>query len=162
MAIAWLVAASLAPWAQEKQERPQTVVIHMSKALLRSKPAPIPETLIRLAMEGEEFKFVDWQGNWAKIELPSGEIAYVSRVSVQDKKTWKPPAAQGSAPDKGDVAMATKGFSPEMEAEHRKKNNLHQAYAKLDRIEKTPAFLADPMEVERRQEAFAREGKLRQ
>jgi hypothetical protein len=145
---------------QDKQERPEAVVVQMESTALRDKPN-FAAPRIANAKYGDHFKFLAWEGEWVKVVGPAERVGYLHKNAIVDKKKWVPPQP-GKEGDTGGVAMATKGFTPEMEAEHKNNNNLHKAYEKLDRIERTPAYLRDLDIVDARLSKFAKEGNLKQ
>ena len=158
MSMAWMLLFSS---VQDKDERPETVVIQIIETTVRDKPS-YNGAKICVAKQGEELKFIGWEGAWVKVMVDPNRVGYVNRSTVIDKKKYVPPAAEGSEGSSGGVALATKGFSPQMEKEHKEKNNLQAAYAKLDRMEATPAYLRDSDKLDARLAKFAKEGNLKQ
>lgn len=168
MAMGWLLALRLLTADQDKKaDRPEFVIIKIQTTLLRERPS-YSGTSIHTAKQGEQFKFLDWDGAWVKVIVPPDRVAYVHKSAVIDNKNFEAmpkdqqASIKGFAPGQGgDVAMGTKGFNPQMEAEHKNKNNLYKAYEKLDRIEKTPTYLSDLSQLDRRLAEFAKEGNLK-
>jgi hypothetical protein len=148
---------------QDKQEeRPEFVCVSVSTVTLREKPN-YNSPAIGVAKNGDRLKFIEWQGNWVRVMMPEGNrVAYVSKSAVCDQKKYTPPPPEGSEGASGDIALATKGFTPQMEKERKEKLNLHAAYAKLDRVEARPAYLKNPAMLDQRLATFAREGNLKQ
>jgi uncharacterized protein YgiM (DUF1202 family) len=159
----WVLAllTALAADQDKKEEKPEFVVIHIEKTLLRERPSYSSKG-VQEAKLGDTFKFVAWEGPWVKLIAEGEKVLYVHRTAVTDKKKYVAPVGTGKDGDSGDIAMATKGFSPQMEKEHKEKKNLHEAYAKLDRIEQRPAYLKDPKALDERLARFAQEGNLKQ
>jgi len=97
------------------------------------------------------------EGDWHRIEY-KGKIGWMHQKAFAKGLGFKPDlqkmlfGSEVKQTESDEVALAGKGFSPEVEKDFRKKNpNLN--FAQVDRIE---SFSVDP----KRLETFAREGGL--
>jgi uncharacterized protein YgiM (DUF1202 family) len=105
--------------------------------------------------EGTEVRLVTQSGEWYQVEYQGQEgwlpqQAFAASKKFDMSKLLKGKAVQESKTD--EVALAGKGFTPEVEADYRQKHpNLN--YAQVDQIEK---FEVSPAQLR----AFQREGGL--
>lgn len=88
---------------------------------------------------GNKVKVAGEQGNWLKIENPAG---WIPKSAVTKHKVAANPdekfAGRGTSHD--EVALAGKGFNPQVEAKYKKDNAaLAAAYARVDEVEKITA-----------------------
>ena len=111
--------------------------------------APVPQ--------GSEVKVVTISGDWYKVEY-QGNTGWIHRQAFAEVKTPKfglPSLLFGGGVQQtksDEVALAGKGFTPEVEASYRQKNpNMN--YAQVDQVE---SFKVDPTKLQ----TFIKEGGL--
>ena len=102
---------------------------------------------------GQQVKIVGEQGNWYRIEKPSGWLPKAdvtkSKVAVDPERKF---ASTGGRND--EVALAGKGFNPQVEQKYKNENpDLKKAFADVDRVEATSV-------PDSQLKSFMRSGKL--
>jgi hypothetical protein len=86
---------------------------------------------------GTELKVVGEEGNWYQIESPSGWLpkSALCKHKVKVGSAQKA-AASGGGVKHDEVALAGKGFNPQVEVQFRKDNpNYSSAFVNVDRVE---------------------------
>ena len=114
-------------------------------------------TPIAAVPQGSEVKVVTISGDWYKVEY-QGNTGWIHRQAFAEVKTPKfslPGLLFGGGVQQtksDEVALAGKGFTPEVEASYRQKNpNMN--YAQVDQVE---SFKVDPTKLQ----TFIKEGGL--
>lgn len=92
---------------------------------------------------GNSVKVVGDEGNWYKIDKPAG---FIPKSAVTKHKVAANPdekfAGKGQKHD--EVALAGKGFNPQVEAQYKKDNaSIAAAYASVDQVENFSATEAE-------------------
>jgi hypothetical protein len=112
----------------------QNMSIHVREAVVRSTPNYMGGASGKV-FYGDKVTVLSEDGNWVKIASPSG---YLPKSVVTKKSVPKNPDQKyaGGSFKHDEVALAGKGFNPQVEAEHKKGNtSLASAYLQVDRIE---------------------------
>ena len=84
---------------------------------------------------GQQVNVVGEQGNWYRIDKPAG---WIPKADVTRHKVTVNPDQKfaGSGGKHDEVALAGKGFNPQVEAQYKKDNpDLAKAFVDVDRIE---------------------------
>lgn len=103
---------------------------------------------------GDAVNVVENQGGWCRLAAPSGWIP-TSALTSHKVKTNPDQKFSGAGNRHDEVALAGKGFNPQVEAKYKESNpQLRAAYANVDKVETFGAS-----EAELRQ--FKSAGKLR-
>ena len=83
---------------------------------------------------GDSFGVVAREKGWVRVSTPSGE-GWLHESAVTAKKAAVSSQGSSGAVADGDVALAGKGFNPQVESEYRKKNP-EADYDAVDRMER--------------------------
>lgn len=127
-----------------------TMSVEVRDAIVRTTPNYMGASAGTLHY-GAEVNVTGEEGNWYKIASPSG---WLPKSAVTSHKIAANPDAKGSGGSHDEVALAGKGFNPQVEAQYKRDNAaLASAYAQVDRIE---GFGASEGELR----AFQSSGKL--
>lgn len=141
-------------WAVAGVSLAQTFKVVQSKQQLYASPSFSADSLGSVP-EGAEVRLVTQSGEWYQVEYQGQQgwlppQAFPASKKFDMSKLLKGKAVQESKTD--EVALAGKGFTPEVEADYRQKHpNLN--YAQVDQVEK---FEVSPAQLQ----AFQREGGL--
>lgn len=130
-----------------------TMSVQMRTTTVRSTPMALGPAVGTISY-GQEVTVVGEQGNWYQIDRPAG---WVPKTDLTKHKVAVNPDQKfsGSGAKRDEVALAGKGFNPQVEAAYRRDNPaLASAYAAVDRIEGFDAS-------EAALKAFAASGKLK-
>jgi hypothetical protein len=130
-ALAALLIAGVAVAATE------TVTVIVKKTSIRRDRQFYAATVAEAEL-GDTFAVLGREKGWVKVGAQSGE-GWLHESAVTTKKVVA--SSQGPAGgkvDAGDVALAGKGFNPQVESEYRKKNPRAD-FAAVDRMEKLGA-----------------------
>ena len=134
-------------------ERGSTVTVQVMNARLMKTPSFLGASTATL-VRGDFLTFQEAQKDWYKVTTKAGKEGWINKVSVVEKKlalSSKPGGGTGGVSE-DEVALAGRGFSPEVEKEYRKRNpNLD--FSHVDNIEK---LSVDPEQLSR----FAAGGKV--
>jgi hypothetical protein len=149
-----LLTGLLLLWAASGSGLAQTFKVVQSKQQLYAEPNLSAQTLGTVP-EGTEVQIVQQSGDWSQVEyqgrqgwLPQQAFPAAKKLDLSNLLKGK--AVQETKTD--EVALASKGFTPEVEAGFRQKNpNLN--YSLVDQVEK---FELSPGQLQ----AFQREGGL--
>ncbi len=114
---------------------PDSVNVQVREAIVRSSPNYLGAQVARVPY-GTSLPVAQEQGNWYRIAKPAGWIpksaVTTKRVALDAEKKGQ---AHGAKRD--EVALAGKGFNPQVEAKYKQQNaNLVAAYAQVDRVER--------------------------
>jgi Bacterial SH3 domain len=151
----FILAGLMLLWGTTSVGLAQTTKVVQSQQQLYAEPnfgantlGPVPE--------GTQVQIIQQSGDWYQVEY-QGQKGWLSQQAFPSGKKFnlsnllKGQAVQESKTD--EVALAGKGFTPEVEANYRQKHpNLN--YAQVDQVEK---FEVSPVQLQ----AFQREGGLR-
>ena len=134
-------------------ERGSTVTVQVMNARLMKTPSFLGASTATL-VRGDFLTFQEAQKDWYKVTTKAGKEGWINKVSVVEKKlalSSKPGGGTGGVSE-DEVALAGRGFSPEVEKEYRKRNpNLD--FSHVDNIEK---LSVDPEQLSK----FAANGKV--
>ena len=111
-----------------------TMSVQVREVIVRSTPNYLGGAAGKLAY-GAQVTVAGEEGNWFRITSPSG---YVPKSALTSHKVDVNPdqkfSGRGASHD--EVALAGKGFNPQVEAQYKKDNaSLAAAYVKVDQIE---------------------------
>lgn len=133
--------------------------VKIREASVRSGPKPF-RPIVATVKYGEKVEVVTpAKDGWLEVSAPGGKRGFLHESAVTDKEVTK---AEGGAKGTGgkssassdEVALAGKGFNPQVEARYRADHKeLEEAYRKVDAMEKRNV----PGE---ELEAFLRDGQL--
>ncbi len=127
--------------------------VQVRELQVKSTPNYLGATTAKLVY-GQAVEIVSEEGNWYKIASPSG---YIPKTAVTKGKLVQDPDqkfAAGSVKH-DEVALAGKGFNPQVEAQYKRDNaGMAAAFAQVDKIEKLGASDAELR-------AFQSAGKLK-
>ena len=130
-----------------------TMSVQLREVQVKSTPNYLGASIGKLGY-GQDVQIVSEQGNWYKIATPPG---YIPKTAVTKGKIVKDPDqkfAAGSVKH-DEVALAGKGFNPQVEAQYKRDNaDVAAAFVQVDRIEKLGASDAELR-------AFQTAGKLK-
>lgn len=129
-----------------------TMRVQVREAAVKSTPNYLGASA-GLVTYGNEVNVIGEQGNWYQIEKPAG---YLPKSALTKHKVAVNPDQKfaGKSAKNDEVALAGKGFNPQVEAQYKRDNaSIAAAYAVVDQIEK---FLATEAELKQFQAA----GKL--
>lgn len=133
--------------------KPQRMSVQLRSDVLRATPEFMTKSVGTIKY-ADVVTVLETKGAWVKVQSPSNKTGWV-HISALSKKTIKATAGDTEASKKvssGEMASATKGFSPEAEAGFRK-NNPKISFAAVDKMEKTKVSLQDV-------EAFLKAGRV--
>jgi hypothetical protein len=149
-----LLAGLMLLWLTAGVGLAQTSKVVQSKQQLYAEPN-FSANALGTVPEGAEVQIVQQSGDWYQVEY-QGQKGWLSQQAFPSGKKFdlsnvlKGKAVQENKTD--EVALAGKGFTPEVEAGYRQKHpNLN--YAQVDQVEK---FEVSPAQLQ----AFQREGGL--
>lgn len=111
-----------------------TMSVQMRTTTVRATPMALGAAVGTLSY-GAQVKVVGEQGNWYQIEAPSG---WVPKSDLTSHKVVVNPDQKfsGSGSRHDEVALAGKGFNPQVEEAYKRSNpNLASAFAAVDRVE---------------------------
>jgi hypothetical protein len=150
-----LLTGLLLVWAVPGAGLAQTFKVVQSKQQLYAEPN-LSAKAMGSVPEGAEVQIIQQSGEWYQVEYQGQQgwlppQAFPAARKLDFSRLLQGKAVQESKTD--EVALAGKGFTPEVEADYRQKHpNLN--YALVDQVEK---FEASPAQLQ----AFQREGGLR-
>lgn len=138
-----LLVVILAPFASAKGKggggggsggKTGTMNVQVREAVVKSTPNYLGASSGTISY-GAQVSVIGEQGNWYQIASPPGWIPQSAvtkhKVAVDPEKKF---AGKGSSRD--EVALAGKGFNPQVEAQYKRDNaELAAAYANVDKIE---------------------------
>jgi Bacterial SH3 domain len=149
-----LLAGLMLLWLTAGVGLAQTYKVVQSKQQLYAEPN-FSANALGSVPEGTEVQIVQQSGGWYQVEY-QGQKGWLAQQAFPSGKKYdlsnllKGKAVQESKTD--EVALAGKGFTPEVEADYRQKHpNLN--YAQVDQVEK---FEVNPAQLQ----TFQREGGL--
>src|SRR5215831_18567584 len=131
-ALVILVAAG-AVWAQSGN----VVTVQVLSAKLQKTPSFLAPTTAKV-VRGEQLTSLETQKDWLRVSTQAGQQGWINRSSVIEKAvalSSKPGGSQGGV-SQDEVALAGRGFSPEVEAKYRS-GHPDLDYSHVDKIEKT-------------------------
>lgn len=135
-------------------QQPQQMSVAVKEAPVRDRPS-FTGKVIGTLVYADRVKIEETKGDWLRISFAPKGIASgwvpKSAVQVQEIVLKAGDKAVGTSASSGEVALAGKGFSEEVEAEYRKDKKLN--YAAVDKME---AFRVSPEAVSQ----FAAQGGL--
>jgi len=114
----------------------RTVTVTQMSAKLTKTPSFLAPTVSKL-VRGDQLTLVDEQKDWYHARTKDGQDGWINKSSVVDKAvalSTKPGGGQGGVSD-DEVALAGRGFSPEVEAAYRK-DHPNLDFSHVDKIEK--------------------------
>ena len=114
----------------------KTVTVTQMSAKLTKTPSFLAPTVTKL-VRGDQLTLVEEQKDWYHAKTKDGQDGWINRSSVVDKAvalSTKPGGGQGGVSN-DEVALAGRGFSPEVEAAYRK-DHPNLDYSHVDKIEK--------------------------
>ncbi len=106
--------------------------INVSKTRLKSSPKPFGGKLLKTLDRGESVKFIGSKGSFHEVEY-GGLKGFIPAKSLIRAKKFKSFSRTAKVTE-SDMAAATKGFSPEVEAKNRQNKELR--YDLMDKAEK--------------------------
>jgi phage gp46-like protein len=126
----------------------ETVIVIVRKTSIRRDRQFYAPTIVEAEL-GDSFTVLGREKGWVKVGAGAGE-GWLHESAVTAKKvTVSAEGPAGGRVDAQDVALAGKGFTPQVESEYRKKNPKDD-FAAVDRMEKlgasdtaVAAFLAE-------------------
>lgn len=131
----------------------QKMTVELREVMVKVSPNYLAQSAGKLSY-GAEVNVVAEEGNWVRISSPSG---YLPKSAVTKKSIPKNPDQKyaGGSVKHDEVALAGKGFNPQVEAQYKKNNaQMASAFSSVDKIEKLGASDAELR-------AFQSAGKLK-
>ncbi len=131
----------------------KTMSVQVKEGQLRSTPSFLGTIVAKLSY-GDRVEIIQDQGNWKKVAVRSGVQGWM-HVSALTTKSIVLKAGAGNvqtSATSGEIALAGKGFSEEVEKQY-KKLNRNLDYAWVDRIER---FQVTPAQMQ----AFLKQGHI--
>ena len=132
----WAGALLLASAGMVLAQAGTTVTVTQMSAKLGKSPSFLAPTVSKL-VRGDQLTVIEVQKDWYHAKTRDGQDGWINRTSVVDKAvalSTKPGGGQGGVSN-DEVAMAGRGFSPEVEAAY-KKDHPDLDYSHVDKIEK--------------------------
>ena len=130
--------------------------VKLREATVRSGPKHFKQAIATVHY-GDRLEVLDEKDGWLRVRTPGGAVGFLHATAVTPEPlpTRPPDAAAVARQVSGDeVALAGKGFNPQVERKYREQNpNLAEGFARVDALE---ARRVDPAELER----FLAEGSL--
>jgi hypothetical protein len=115
----------------------ETVTVVVKKTSVRRDRQFYAPTVAEAGL-GDSFTVIAREKGWVKVGTPAGE-GWLHESAVTAKKvSASSEGPAGGAVDSQDVALAGKGFNPQVEGEYRRKNPKDD-FAAVDRMEKLGA-----------------------
>ena len=114
----------------------RTITVTQMSAKLTKTPSFLAPTVSKL-VRGDQLTLVDEQKDWYHAKTKDGQDGWINKTSVVDKAvalSTKPGGGQGGVSN-DEVALAGRGFSPEVEAAY-KKDHPNLDFSHIDKIEK--------------------------
>jgi SH3-like domain-containing protein len=118
---------------------------------------------IREAKIGEEVNVIAVEGNYAKVKLPDGTEAYISRSALTaSEKYVKAPTNEKEMMEMKGQGYEAGRFDPETEANYKKEKGpeMDKAYKGVDSWEERQAWAMQRAVVSKRVDEFRKAGKL--
>jgi uncharacterized protein YgiM (DUF1202 family) len=134
-------------------ESPKTMSVQVREGQLRSTPSFLATIVAKLSY-GDKVEIIQDQGSWKKVAVRGGVQGWM-HVSALTAKTIVLKAGAGNvqtSATSGEIALAGKGFSEEVEKQY-KKLNRNLDYAWVDRMER---FQVTPEQMQ----AFLKQGHV--
>jgi hypothetical protein len=145
-----LLVSSVVAGAPDKGS---TITVQVMSAKLMKSPGFLGASTATV-VRGDLLTFEEAQKDWYRVTGKNGQSGWINKVSVVEKKlalSSKPGGGTGGLSE-DEVALAGRGFSPEVEQEYRKRNpNLD--FSHIDHIQ---SLTVEPEALAR----FAAEGKI--
>ena len=126
--------------------RGNTVYVAVKSAAVKSSTGFFARTLGNLA-QGTALTVLQVKGKWVEGRVSSSLTGWIAGASLSTRRI----SASGRSASAGELALAGKGFSAELEAAYRQDGNLD--YSRIDAME---GITISPQELE----AFLIEGRL--
>jgi uncharacterized protein YgiM (DUF1202 family) len=114
----------------------KVVTVQVLSAKVQKTPSFIAPTAAKV-VRGEQLTTTEEQKDWLKVTTKAGQTGWINRASVVDKAvalSTKPGGSKGSVSE-DEVALAGRGFSPEVEAKYRS-GHPELDFSHIDKIEK--------------------------
>lgn len=124
-----LISTSAIVFAEDKMS------VEVREAIVRTTPNYLGGAAGKVSY-GDEVVVISEEGNWVKITVPSG---YLPKSSVTKHKVPKDPGQKYSSGSvkHDEVALAGKGFNPQVEAEYKRNNaGMAAAFVSVDKVER--------------------------
>ncbi|HPW44867.1 MAG TPA: SH3 domain-containing protein [bacterium] len=131
----------------------QKMTVEVREVMVKTSPNYLAQSSGKLSY-GTEVNVIGEEGSWIRISSPSG---YLPKSSVTKKSIPKNPDQKyaGGSVKHDEVALAGKGFNPQVEAQYKKNNaQMAVAFSSVDKIEKLGSSEAELR-------AFQSAGKLK-
>jgi hypothetical protein len=148
-----VLAAALAAGGTVLGQSGKVVTVQVLSAKLTKTPSFLAPTTAKV-VRGDQLTTVSTQKDWLEVTTKSGQSGWINRTNVIEKAvalSTKPGGGSGSVSE-DEVALAGRGFSPEVEAKYRQ-GHPELDFSHIDKIEKIDV---DGDAVAR----FAAEGKI--
>src|SRR5262245_45408250 len=113
------------------------VTVQVLSAKLQKTPSFLAPTTAKV-VRGEQLTQVEAQKDWLRVTTRAGQTGWINRASVVEKAvalSTRPGGNQGGV-SQDEVALAGRGFSPEVEAKYRS-GHPELDFSHVDQIEKT-------------------------
>lgn len=141
LAVLMIPAMAVAKGGGAKKTGPMNVQV--KDAQVFAKPDYMGKKIGKLNY-GEQVIVVGEEGNWYQITSPAGYVPKSSLTKSKVKLDADQKFSQGTSAKQDEVALAGKGFNPQVEAKYKKDNpNLAGAYNSLDQVQKNGATDAE-------------------
>jgi hypothetical protein len=154
----WLLGFSAALFLGGAVIAAELVHVKVREATVRTGPKPFKPSVATVRY-GERVEVLDEKDDWLQIRIPGGVTGYLHKSAVTDEPLpalppGPPPGGPPGSVSRDEVALAGKGFNPQVEAKYREQNpNREEMFRLVDAMERrdVPAE-----EIER----FMRDGRL--
>lgn len=134
---------------------PKTLNVSIRQAELRSTPSPFG-AILGTAAYGDRVEVIEENGAWIKVTATPARLTGWMHTSALTKQTIKLQAGKtttGTGASSGEVALAGKGFSRELESAYKNKNR-NVDFTWVDRMEK---YKSSPEQMQ----TFLQDGELK-
>ena len=157
-----LVLVLFVPFLIHGKPSQDAMVINVEKVPLYEDPYPIAD-VIGVLNEGNKVEILKVMDDWVRVKH-NGKVGYIHKSSIIKPELHIPSSRDIKTQDAEKMAKigAIKGFSPDIEDEYRKKNNMEREFKILDEfIDGTFPEKNDPKKLINHLKKFMDEGNLR-
>src|SRR5215470_1411511 len=149
----WAAALALGVSGAVLAQGGKVVTVEVLSAKVTKSPSFLAPTAAKV-VRGDQLTAFEEQKDWVRVQTKDGQAGWINKASIVDKAvvlSTKPGGGQGSV-SQDEVALAGRGFSPEVEAKYRQ-GHPELDFSHIDKIEKLDV---DGAELAR----FVSEGKV--
>ncbi len=131
-----VLAAALGASGVVAAQGGKTVTVQTLTGKVQKTPSFLAPTVAKV-VRGDQLSSLEQQKDWLRVTTKDGQSGWISKASVVDKAvalSTKPGGGAGGVSE-DEVALAGRGFSPEVEAKYRS-THPDLDFSHIDKIEK--------------------------